>query len=287
MFSVITDPGVDDLIALTLLSKLSKNNNSIISTFGNVSLKFTDKNTKEFILLVAPEWSYFKGAELPLLGKIQTPWADSYHGHDGTWSVHPQRSNHKVKLQTGYPENKNVISLAPLTDLTKIHSQINLESVTIMGGSFDVTGNETQCSEFNIAADPESANNFFQSDKNLNIKVVPLDITHKVNWTQSQVNNIPETSKVNIWLKRLLLAWFKHHQPQSKEVFELYDPLAVYLAFFPDKAKWSNGNVSVILNGSERGKTVFKRNSNSTCKVALDLNDASRIEQEIFKIIFE
>lgn len=285
-WTIITDPGVDDLIALVLLNKLSRNkSHSLIATFGNVALEFTDQNTREFISLVTPHWSYFKGSELPISGKRTIAWGDSFHGQDGTWGVHI--GNHqKVKSLRGYPNNKNIISLGPLTDLVKLQENLSLESVTIMGGVFNARGNETEYSEFNIASDPESAYSFFNHAGNTRVKIVPLDVANKVRWSLKQVKSIPESNKVNIWLKKLLVTWFSNYKNGKADYFELFDPLTVYLHFNSEKALWKKSGIMVRLKGREKGRTVFS-DRNSQCEIALDIYDKTNVANQIFKLLFQ
>ncbi len=288
MLTVISDPGVDDLVALTLLSKLSQSKDvSLISSFGNVALDLTDKNLREFLSFVSPSWSYFKGSKLPLAGKVQAPWAEFFHGGDGVWGVHPKISMGKINILKKYPINDEVISLGPLTDLYKLQQKVSLTSVTIMGGAFFVPGNETKYAEFNVAADPEGAAAFFNNlSEKTKVRIVPLDGTGKVTWPIKKIKKIPETNKVNIWLKELLLTWFNNYH--NKEVgFELYDPLAVYLHFYPEKAKWIKGNVGIILKGEKRGKTTLEENLNSSCEVAIKVLNPKAISENIFKRVFE
>ncbi len=283
-YCVVTDPGIDDLIALALLYKINPNaNNSLVSSFGNAPESITAKNTKEFIALVAKSWGFCNGSSLPLNGKLDRPWPDYFHGPDGVWGVHPKVSIHNIHNTD--ITNKNIISLAPMTDPLKLVQKGNIEQITVMGGAFNIEGNETPYAETNIAFDPQSAKLFFESVEGLNIAVVPLDVTRKVYWSHNKVLSIPETNKINSWLKELLLTWFDKYDHSREKDFNLHDPLAVYLNFYPEFAKWVKSGVAVVAEGERSGQTTLT-DINPPCKIALDLIDPTKIADSIFEIIF-
>lgn len=284
--TIISDPGIDDLVALLLLYKLKPEaKNVLVSTFGNAAEKITSKNAKEFISFVSTKWQFMHGASSPLNNKLEHPWPDYFHGQDGVWGVHPKVDISKIHYLTEYPKNKNVISLAALTDLYKMKKTNKFKNVTIMGGAFAVEGNETWYAETNIAFDTDSAHLFFKHCSNVNANIVPLDVTRKVFWDLNKVNKIPEINKVNIWIKKLLLTWFDKYDHDKEKDFNLHDPLAVYLTWFPEEAIWITGGVEVITKGEKRGQTIFQ-SRNPHCKIAMNLKNPLKIADSIFEKIF-
>lgn len=284
MLTVITDPGVDDLIALTLLSKLYPEDCSLISSFGNVSHEYTSLNTKEFLSFAVPQWLYYSGASQSLAQKQNTPWAENYHGKDGTWGVHPQSNIDNVKEVHKIPFCDSIVSLGPLTDLAELINP-SIKSVTIMGGAFNVKGNETAFSEFNIASDPHSAKLFFETVNSGDIKVVPLDATSKVKWTKDQIFSIKEKNEIGSWLKQLLLAWFENYKQGESEYFELYDPLTIYLHFYPEYAVWKTDGISIVAEGDEIGRTIISQKT-YPCKIAIDILNPETVSQKIYNLLF-
>lgn len=287
-FTVITDPGIDDLIALLLLYKLAPQaKNSVISTFGNIPEKLSFQNAREFIGVVKPAWNLMRGAQFPLSGKLEHQWLYNFHGPDGVWNHHTQTNIGKVKIVKHINKISNIISLASLTDLYKIleENKKTMKTITIMGGAFNDKGNHSEFAECNIAFDPQASQQFFSAATGIDIKVVPLDVTRKVCWTDKIVKNIPESSQVNRWIKQILLTWYREYFPLKKAYFKMHDPLAVYLTYFPENAIWKESGVEVILKGKKRGKTEFVANK-PICKIALDLKDPDKISKDIFKIAF-
>ena len=66
-FVVGTDPGIDDLIALALLQKLSPDfEHALLPTFGNVTGDLAESNCVEYIEYCAPSWSLLETSSFPL-----------------------------------------------------------------------------------------------------------------------------------------------------------------------------------------------------------------------------
>ena len=285
--TVVSDPGIDDLVALVLLHKLkAKVKTCLISTFGNAPEYITAQNVKEFISFASPNWQFMHGSSGPLNNKPEHPWPDYFHGPDGVWGVHPEVDVFKIKPIMTYPKNDDVISLATLTDIYKLQKTNGFKNITIMGGAFMIGGNETKYAETNIAFDPDSANNFFNKLSSVEVRVVPLDVTRKVFWTLEQVNNIPETNKINLWIKKLLLTWFDKYNHDKEKDFNLHDPLAVYLTYFPEKAKWYSSGVKIITKGVKRGATLFCTN-NYPCNIAINLINPNALSNDIYSLVFQ
>lgn len=287
-FTIISDPGIDDLVALLLLYKLSPDSqNSLVSSFGNVPENMTFQNAKEFVGLVAKNWKLSHGSCQPLNGKVEHPWPYYFHGYDGVWGVHSKVVDSHVSLSKKIAIEKQIISLAPLTDVYKIlkGAKDKTESITVMGGVFKEEGNETKYAETNVAFDPEAAGLFFANCKGVKVKVVPLDVTRKVYWTEGVVDKIPETGEANKWIKKILNVWYVKYSHEREENFNLHDPLAIYLSFFPEVAVWENSGIKVLLNSDKRGKTEFCK-SNFPCEAAMGLKHPGKISKEIFEIAF-
>lgn len=283
--TVISDPGVDDVIALMLLERLApKARKLLVSTFGNNEAGVTDKNARDFVAYKQGKWSYRAGATLPLSQKVERPWPDYFHGPDGLWGVRPPEG--AAAKKTDQSLVGDLFSLGPLTETYKLLKDKRPRKLTLMGGAFGVPGNETAYAETNVAMDPDAARLLFETCQGDEIAVVPLDVAQQVRWSLQDVQAIPETSPDNKWLKRLLLAWYKNYADADKKQFVLYDPLAIYLAFVPEAAVWLRRGVAVVTEGPQRGRTVFS-DAHRPCSVAVDLKDAQAVAQAMYQLIFE
>lgn len=285
-YTIVSDPGIDDIIALLLFYKLSSSSkNTLISSFGNTKEEYTSKNAKEFISLIAKNWSFMHGSKCPVK-PVKFKWPTYFHGKDGIWDIHTNSKNNNIKETESYPKNKYLISLAPLTDTLKvINSTKTTKELLVMGGAFDVGGNETKYAETNIFLDPYAANKVVKNKK-IKIKIVPLDVTRKVFWTKKECLSFPDDTEDKKWVKGILLKWFEKYGDKKNMNFELHDPLTIFLSFYPEFAKWKTCGVSVEIRGIRKGQTVFEK-SGGNCRVVVDLKKPEEISKKIYEIIFE
>lgn len=294
---VCSDPGIDDLIALALLVKLSPMaNHALLPSFCNGPVEIIAKNAYEFIKYCAPNWRLASNSKSPENGQIERPFPDYFHGPDGVWNIHINEDQYdsndvnycEYSKQDHLSSYRSGISLATLSAFSYRHPTfsdiINLSTLSVMGGVFDEPGNETDYSETNIAFDPQGADSFF-SQPYENTFVVPLDVTRKVTWGFEKVEAIVVKDATTWWLKNAMLAWFEKYNHEREDALCLHDPLAVWLLFNQNDAVWEKTGVRVILDGKERGQTVFD-SSRPQCNVAMQLNDAQNIEETIWRTIF-
>ncbi len=287
-FVLVSDPGIDDVVALMLFRKLQgKGDHVFLSTFGNAAQDYTFQNAKEIVALFDHEWKVFRGSSVPLNGVLERPWPDYFHGPNGLWGIHPNVTTEQVQVIEKLPEYEQVISLGPLTDVDLLikNQQKPIKNLMIMGGVFNEPGNETDYAETNIAFDPDGADEVFKNCEGIETRVVPLDVTRRAFWDKEMVQSIPENTPERAWIKNILLTWYEKYNHEREESFNLHDPTSVYLQFFPEAAEWEKTGVRVVLDGVERGRTVFD-STRPECLVAMKLKDAQKVKEHIFEIIF-
>ena len=284
-YTIISDPGVDDIIALLLLSKLSpKREHTLVSTFGNAPEEHTAQNAKEFVSLVAPHWFYANGPKHPVK-PLAHAWPSYFHGADGVCGIHPTVNTTNIKTCKEFGKVRNTVSLGPMTGVYDIVRKGEIKNITIMGGAIHAPGNETTYAETNIAFDPEAAEYVFTHCRNTNVSVVPLDVTKQVFWTKDDINRIPEDNPHKTWIKKILFTWFENYGGKQESVFHLHDPLAIYSMYFPNDLEWRISGINVVTTGAERGRMV-PNGANPPCKIASEVHNSSRIAQRIFEIVF-
>lgn len=282
--TVVTDPGHDDLIALSVLKEAAFDPvHTLVSTFGNVKQLHTAQNAKEFIALAAPHWNLLNGSQHPLNGDGKSG-AEYFHGADGVWGVHPHVDVSNVVEIKEAPKGQDLVSLGSMTDVWKIYQQNKPEEVMVMGGIFKGVGNEGVHAEFNIAMDADAAAKFFENCHDTKVQVVPLDATRKVFWTLEQTEKIPEDKEYTAWAKELIKVWFKN-RPRIED-FILHDPLAMFLKYHPEHAVWVDSGIEVITEGEERGKTILS-DKNPSCQIAMDIVDPQKTALAIYDLIFK
>lgn len=293
-FIVSTDPGVDDLVALALLYKLSPEaSHTLLPTFANGPIDTISKNAEEFIAYCAPGWTMAPACSLPLSGTIERPFPDYFHGPDGVWNIHIDADDYKAQPVQKYggelSDFRNAFSLGAMTAFSPkspdFSSQFNFANLWVMGGVLDEEGNETPFSETNVAFDPDGADTYFAERPVENTYVVPLDVTRRVLWDLPSIEAIEVKDAMSWWIKNTLTAWFQNYDHAREDSLCLHDPLTIWLAFHPDDAHWETTGLRVILEGEQRGRTV-RDSTRPECKVAMKLNDPEKIQSDIWTTIF-
>jgi inosine-uridine nucleoside N-ribohydrolase len=282
--TVISDPGVDDLVALVLLDKLTRGEQkTLVSTYGNNAAEVTAKNARAFAATMGANWRYREGAKAPLNGQVTEAWLDGAQGDDGLWGYRP--TNDKPTKEANNAPIDKLISLAPLTETACLMKSQPIKDLAIMGGFFGAVTTSQPIAELNIRLDSEAAEWVFTKCKNTQVTVIPADVAEGVYWTKAAIAQIPETNETNIWLKQLLLAGYTNGRYNSGEDFVLYDPVAIYIFFKPSLATWQRTGLKVLTTGPERGRTILS-DVNPACDVAMTVIDPKRLAQQIYDVVF-
>ncbi len=287
-----TDPGVDDALALTMLSNLNNNVDNyskiIMSSIGgNTSLKNTHQNMLDIIGVTKLQHSeILKGSESTLTGEKFVD-AEHYHGKNGLTLQLDQNTDSHSKLET-YEylhelllKNDNVevtlLMLGPLTNLAKSLVSIPetkkiIKSVVIMGGAFYVPGNATKYAEFNIYADPEAANIVFKSG--LHIKAIGLDvcdnvIINKERFYNSQYEFNKSKSVLGKFSNSIIDSFFDYHKDKTE--MSLCDPIAVICLFYENLFSYKSKEVNVDTGKLKKGLTMPTKNKGKI-DIAVDLD---------------
>lgn len=280
---IVSDPGIDDAIALVLIEKLLPGvPKLLISSFGNAAGSIIAKNAQDIANLLGDNWRFERGADLPVSGTVEHAWPDYFHGEDGLWGVvTPKRTANPTQHVFSY---KHVLSLGPLTSVAEIIAQYSVETLTIMGGAFAVDGNETPYAETNIAFDADAAKYVFDHVQQTVVRVVPLDVTRQAAWSIDTIDRMDEHDELRSWLKQLLVTWNNRYDHSKEKDFNLHDPLAAYLLANPESITWQKSGVDVIVTGDQRGRTVFS-DTNKSCYVAADAIDGKALSIELLSLL--
>lgn len=248
-----TDPGVDDALALLLAFRSPELSVVGITTVcGNVSVDQSGVNVFRVLDLLGlkDEPPVARGAERPLKG---APWgAEGVHGPDGLGGLDEKRYPPPqprlsplsaealiLELVRDQPGEITLITLGPLTNLARALSKDRatlggLKEVIVMGGAVTVPGNVTSYAEFNIAVDPEAAQQVLEAG--LPLTLVGLDVTHRVILSKRTVEEMARAYPHP--LSRFVLDCTGRYMElhERNEGFQgcyLHDPLAVGVAIQP------------------------------------------------------
>lgn len=184
-----TDTGVDDAVALLCALKLDKLAiRGISSVAGNVEHAKTFKNCRNVLAYVGREdIKVYPGAIKPMCVELDD--ASEVHGKDGLGGVViPESPAEKETMHAWdaiYEAAKKedgklqIVAVGPLTNIANAiisHPDLKgmVKRILIMGGAA-VGGNATMAAEFNIYADPHSAETVMQSG--IPVVMFGLDVT--------------------------------------------------------------------------------------------------------------
>ncbi len=264
------DPGADDVAALLLARQSEKLDVKAVTTVaGNVELSFTSSNALQ--LLSSIEWDIpvAKGAEKPLLCRLQT--AEEIHGKGGIHGLTLPKANRDFDPRPAwdliYDIAKElqgaleIIAIGPLTNIaTALMKYPDLpdmiKRIVIMGGAI-LAGNTTPAAEFNIFVDPEAGKRVFESG--IPVYMCPLDVTH-----QSYIT--PEEIETVRGLGTKAAEFFAEITGRNADVVSFYsgglgvplhDPCAVLFAEDSSYFEFEDCFIGVETSGEyARGKTV-------------------------------
>lgn len=168
-----SDGGVDDAQALILLVANGRKPDLITTVFGNVGMEQATTNLLAVTAMLGVDIPVHKGADRPLTQPIID--AKYVHGDDGLGGARrpakqglPASNDAIGVLRTEFRnaaakgEKVDILMIGPLTNLAlalRLEPNIvdGIGTLTIMGGNVYGRGNTTPAAEFNIYADPESA----------------------------------------------------------------------------------------------------------------------------------
>lgn len=184
-----TDTGVDDAVALLCALKLDKLAiRGISAVAGNVEHAKTFKNCRNVLAYAGREdIKVYPGAIKPMCVELDD--ASEVHGKDGLGGVvipdspaeketmHAWNAIYEAAKKEG--GKLQIVAVGPLTNIANAiisHPDLKdmIERILIMGGAA-VGGNATMAAEFNIYADPHSAETVMQSG--IPVVMSGLDVT--------------------------------------------------------------------------------------------------------------
>lgn len=263
-----TDPGLDDAIALLVLSKYAKDRlDTVITTYGNVSLDLTTTNLLRLCNLYGIAPYIIKGAAHPLDADTFADASD-IHGADGLAGVDVPPADLPVTendpIAALYSRIKalgtvDYISLGALTNLAQLITAYpdvvsHIRSVTTMGGGMQ-KGNITPYAEFNIYCDPKAAK--IVCDAKLPQMFVPLNTTHQIALSTDDIYAICRNRSMKSgYLMQILLKNYETNTAQGDEGCIVHDATAVIAYLFPEHFTFVQRKVYIITDGEHAGETI-------------------------------
>ena len=262
------DTGVDDAIALAFLARRAPDLLAVTTVAGNVPIDFSTRNSlKVLAWLGQSEIPVHRGASRPLA----VPYLDAAHVHGGNGlgnaelpdSDRSEAEDNAVeailRLADNYSGELTILAVGPMTNIAialslrpRLVEQIR--RIVVMGGSFFNPGNITPHAEFNVYADPHAAKQVFAAPW-AELIALGLDVTHQTVISRATWNGIGADATGPAQLAKLILE--RSYAERNLDGFYLHDPLAALTAIDPEFIGTQRGSIDVILDGPERGRTVF------------------------------
>ncbi len=289
-----TDPGIDDAMALLYLNAIPKIDLLGITTIlGNASTETCTRNA----LILAEHYGIsapvYRGAERNIEGLVPNEYPDFVHGANGLGGLElptPTKTpenvpafEYLVEAVNRSPGEITILAVGRLTNLAlairaQKGFQDRVKDVVIMGGSISARGNVTQWAEANIFGDPEAADIVFRSQ--LQVTLVGLDVTNttrmSMSYIDSLVSNLPDLAELIIPMNSYYAEFYK--AAEGTDDFPVHDSSAA--AFLDDASLFKTrvGQIECIIEGAERGRTVFRPDDSGRHQVCLEV-DSNRLLQ--------
>lgn len=263
------DPGIDDAVAILLAARAPELDLRAVTTVaGNVGLSYTSRNARRVLTLAEVEVPVCAGAAGPFWGSAIT--ADEVHGSDGLLGLPaPEPAfplSEELAWDALYREALawngvlEVVATGPLTNLGVALAKYPdlpryIRRIVLMGGATDF-GNTTPAAEFNIYADPESAEMVFRSG--IPVVMCGLDVTHKAYFTHADIGRLealgtPQASFAAATMQ-FGVAW---HEKFLVPGAPMHDPCAMLYVLEPGLFTTLHCWVGVERHGTiTRGRTV-------------------------------
>ena len=187
---VVCDPGVDDFVALLVLTGAGAPPVAIIGTAGNVDAELAFRNAVGIAGLLGLDCPVAKGCSRGVRGAYPDI-GEPFHGVDGLGGVAGLLPATPATSSPPSPDPLPLVtgSLLVTGALTMVAAALQadqpIDRVIWMGGAVADGGNMTAAAEFNAWLDPEACDLVLSSG--VPLTMVPLDITHQVSFDPAEL----------------------------------------------------------------------------------------------------
>ncbi len=278
-----TDPGIDDVIAITAALFAEELDVKLITTVGgNVGIENTTNNAVNLVDFLGKDTPVAKGADQPLLNKLVS--ATKVHGESGVGGYHFETKEDSVLLSSKHAveelrdailhsnEPVTLVPIGPLTNialLLKMYPEVKrkIKEIVLMGGAVK-GGNRTPVAEFNMFVDPHAAKIVF--DELINIVMCGLDVTLQTRISTDDVKEIEGYGKVGEMVSQMLSYY---DSPSSTETeMSIHDLCTIIYLTRPELFGLKRATVNVVTEGEASGCTITHYNEEGHVQVVLDVD---------------
>lgn len=268
------DPGIDDVMALTLAFAHPELDIKLITTEpGNQTQAKTIHNALAFTSYMKQDIEIARGLDAPFFRKLEI--AAEVHGDNGLGDVQFPEPTIQLSNRTAIEAMKEtllaseeqivLIATGPLTNIGALllaHPEVKskIKYISYMGGAA-VGGNMSPTAEFNVYVDPHAAETVFQSG--IPIVMSGLDVTHKAYVTLEELDNIEAIGSDFAHKVAAMLRFYVHaakqtafHSPEFENRIRLHDLCAVSYVLTPELFEGDDCYVAIELEGKYTAGTT-------------------------------
>lgn len=271
------DPGLDDAVAIALAAASPAITLEAVTTVaGNAGIDMVTANALSVREALELDVPVYRGSERALEAELRT--SAMLWGGDGSLGLPPSvlgDSGDAVgyladTLAAAAPASLTMCPIGPLTNIARVverepMASRGLDHVVAMGGALG-KGNATPHAELNIWVDPQAAARVFAAD--LPMTLIPVDLTRGVVPGASHIEALraAPTAAAQLCARLLPMAGEESH-PSS-----IHDACAVGYLLWPELFHVDEGEITVVTEGEEEGRTLFRREPGGRHRVAVGLN---------------
>jgi inosine-uridine nucleoside N-ribohydrolase len=295
-----TDPGIDDAMAMLYLNACENLELlGITTTLGNASIENCTNNTLFLCEKFGIDAPVYRGANQGINGEVPKDYPYFVHGINGLGDLTIKNTKKSVEksdaanfLLESAQDNSGEITIIAIGRLTNIALAISkdpmfanrVHQIIFMGGAARCNGNVTTWAEANIIGDPEAASIVFNSK--IPLIMVGLDVTMQTKMSKLFLRTL--TAKLQT-LKKFLLAINTVYSGYYKEregwdEFPVHDSSAIAYASNPEIFDTEEGLLNCLLEGEQRGRTVFTAGISGHHKVCLSVNSHAVLDDFFTKV---
>ncbi len=285
-----TDPGIDDVVALSLAARSPELHVAgITTTYGNATLAAATRNASAVLALLEKPIPIYPGSDRPLERPLVT--APDTHGPTGVGYA-PVGGEELVTpnptvllgLLEWSEQPVTLVTLGPLTNLAHALSvgpdlvRSRVRRHIGMFGSLHEQGNTNRWADFNAWADPEAVDIVLRAG--LPTVMVGLDVTRRMELSAAQVEHLATSSDPLIaWLAKALRFY-------GRNGCVVHDVLPLGELIEPDLLTLAQVSLAVNLEeGVHRGHTM-ESPAGTPSQVALDV-DMARMRALLARVFGE
>jgi inosine-uridine nucleoside N-ribohydrolase len=262
------DPGHDDAIALLLaLASPEIELLGVTTVSGNQTLDKTTANALRILEFAGrTDVPVHAGADTPFVRKRDV--AAHVHGESGldgpalpdpSTSVREAHAVDFIADQIRARDGKvTLVPTGPLTNIAllfALHPDAVPERIVLMGGAVG-EGNRTPAAEFNIWADPESAQRVFGAA--LDTTMIGLDVTHRALITDTHTERLRGVGRVGAMVAELMDFYSRFHRVRYPDLggSPMHDPVCIAHIVDPGLVEVRDASIEVDCStGPSWGRT--------------------------------